>query len=74
MKGGKLLIEGDCLMPCGDMFAGEATVYGHVIDFLPTFRQKGMITENGHDLTVFHGDVANRNAKGTLRVGSFDRI
>jgi formylmethanofuran dehydrogenase subunit C len=74
MKGGKLLIEGNCLMPCGDMYAGEATVYGHVTDFLPTFRETGTITESGHRLTVFTGDLANRNAKGTLRVGSFDRI
>jgi len=74
MKGGKLLIEGDCLMPCGDMFAGEATVYGHVTDFLPTFKETGTIIEDGHHLTVFQGDVAHRNAKGTLRVGSFDRI
>jgi formylmethanofuran dehydrogenase subunit C len=74
MKGGKLLIEGDCLMPCGDMFDGEATVFGHVTDFLPTFKEIGKVTEDGHVLVSFIGDVANRNAKGTLRVGSFERI
>ena len=74
MKGGKLLIEGDCLMPCGDMFDGLATIYGHVTDFLPTFVETGQETETGHLLTVFKGDMAHRNPKGKLRVGSYDRI
>ncbi|MDO5845308.1 MAG: formylmethanofuran dehydrogenase subunit C [Methanocorpusculum sp.] len=74
MKGGKLIIEGDCVMPCGDMFDGEANIYGTVTDFLPTFREGKTVSEEGHSLTEFHGDLAHRNAKGVLRVGTFVRI
>ncbi len=74
MKGGTLVIEGDTVMPCGDMFGGECTVFGHADDFMPTFRETGSIVENGRELKVFTGDLAHRNGKGTLRVGSYTRI
>ncbi|MCZ0860382.1 formylmethanofuran dehydrogenase subunit C [Methanocorpusculum sp. MG] len=74
MKGGKLIIEGNAVLPCGDMFGGECTIFGHVDDFMPTFAETGKIVENGRELTVFTGDLAHRNGKGTLRVGSYTRI
>lgn len=74
MKGGKLIIEGDAVMPCGDMFGGECTIFGHAADFMPTFAEAGTVVENGQTLTVFTGDLAHRNAKGILRVGSYTRI
>lgn len=74
MKGGRLIIEGDALMPCGDMFAGEANVFGTVTDFLATFRETGTVSFEGHTLTEFTGDLAHRNAKGILRVGKYIRI
>lgn len=74
MKGGTLIIEGDALMPCGDMFAGEANIFGTVHDFLPTFKEVGGALFEGRELTEFRGDLAHRNAKGTLRVGKYVRI
>lgn len=74
MKGGKLVIEGDCVMPCGDMFAGEAVIFGNVKDFMPTFKETGKVVEEGHELRVFKGDLAHRNGKGTLKVAKFERI
>ncbi|MDR3101781.1 MAG: formylmethanofuran dehydrogenase subunit C [Methanocalculaceae archaeon] len=74
MKGGKLIIDGDAVMPCGDMFGGECTIFGHADDFLPTFAETGKIVEMGRELTVFTGDLANRNGNGTLRVGRYTRI
>ncbi|MBO5003163.1 formylmethanofuran dehydrogenase subunit C, partial [Methanocorpusculaceae archaeon] len=74
MKGGCLIIEGDALMPCGDMFAGEANIFGTVTDFLATFREKGTAVFEGRTLTEFTGDLAHRNAKGILRVGKYIRI
>lgn len=74
MKGGILIIEGDTVMPCGDMFGGECTVYGHADDFMPTFRETGRVVENSRELTVFTGDLAHRNSKGTLRVGRYTRV
>ena len=74
MKGGKLIIEGNAVLACGDMFGGECTIFGHVDDFMPTFAETGKVIENGRELTVFTGDLAHRNGKGTLRVGSYTRI
>ena len=61
-------------MPCGDMFAGEANIFGTVTDFLATFREKGTAVFEGRTLTEFTGDLAHRNAKGILRVGKYIRI
>jgi formylmethanofuran dehydrogenase subunit C len=74
MIGGNLIIEGDAVMPCGDMFGGECTVFGHINDFMPTFAEMGTVVENDQELTVFTGDLAHRNGKGMLRVGSYTRI
>lgn len=74
MKGGKMIIDGDCIMPCGDMFAGEAVVFGTVNDFMPTFKEVGECIEEGRKLRVFKGDLANRNGNGTLKAGRIVRI
>jgi formylmethanofuran dehydrogenase subunit C len=74
MRGGNLIIGGDATMPCGDMLGGECTIFGHVGDFMPTFAKKENILENGCKLAVFTGDLAHRDGKGTLRVGSYTRI
>lgn len=74
MKGGELIIEGDTTLPCGDMFGGVCTIFGHADDFMPTFREVGSEVVDGALLTVFEGDLAHRNGKGILRVGSYRRV
>jgi formylmethanofuran dehydrogenase subunit C len=74
MKGGELIIDGDAVLPCGDMFGGVCTIFGHAYEFMPTFREVGREVVNGRELTVFTGDLAHRNGKGKLRVGSYTRI
>lgn len=74
VKKGELIIDGDCTMPGGDMIGGVITVFGTVYDFLPTFEETDKVIENGKELTVFVGDLANIKAKGKLRVGKYIRI
>lgn len=74
MKGGELIIEGDAVLPCGDMFGGVCTIFGHADEFMPTFRENGRMNVDGREVVVFVGDLAHRNGKGILRVGSYTRI
>jgi formylmethanofuran dehydrogenase subunit C len=70
MAGGTLSIGGNCSRLCGNMIGGTATVYGKVIQMIPTFRMTGTVMHQGIRMTLFEGDVANRG-KGTLFIKEY---
>ena len=74
MTDGTLIIHGNTSRVGGNMKGGSCTVYGNVIDMLPTFRYIGKMEERGTGATLseFTGDVANRGM-GRLFVRSYTR-
>ncbi|MCW3133977.1 MAG: formylmethanofuran dehydrogenase subunit C [Methanophagales archaeon] len=70
MKGGKITIEGDAVMPGADMTGGEITVKGKVLDMMPSFRFVGTTTIEGEEYKKYIGDLAmtEKRAKGVLYV------
>jgi formylmethanofuran dehydrogenase subunit C len=70
MKGGKITIEGDAVMPGADMTGGEITVKGNVRDRIPSFRLEGTESIEGEEYKKYTGDLAmtEKKAKGVLYV------
>jgi len=70
MSGGKILIEGDAVMPGADMTGGEMTVKGKVRDMMPSFRFVETTTVEGEEYKKYIGDLAmtEKKAKGVLYV------
>ena len=70
MKGGKITIEGDAIMPGADMTGGAITVKGKVLDMMPSFRLEGTESIDGVEYKKYIGDLAmtEKRAKGVLYV------
>ena len=70
MKGGKITIEGDAIMPGADMTGGEITVKGKVLDMIPSFKSDGTESIEGVEYKKYLGDLAmtEKKAKGVLYV------
>ena len=70
MKGGKITIEGDAVMPGADMTGGEITVKGKVQDMMPSFKFAETTTVEGEEYKKYTGDLAmtEKKAKGVLYV------
>ncbi len=71
MSGGKIVIEGDAVMPCADMTGGEMMVKGSKVrDIIPSFRLVGTESIDGVEYKKYIGDLAmtEKKAKGVLYV------
>ncbi|WOF15300.1 formylmethanofuran dehydrogenase subunit C [Methanoplanus sp. FWC-SCC4] len=74
MIDGTLKIYGDAHLPCANMKGGTCHVYGTAYNVLPTFEYKGLIKagDQASQMHMFNGDIANRNAKGTLYAAKYE--
>jgi formylmethanofuran dehydrogenase subunit C len=72
MRGGTLVIGGDCTRPGANMIGGTCVVLGKADRIIPTFLGAGVRDfewgDHTYSMRVYQGDLANRGGKGTLLV------